>query len=223
MPELSDKMTDYDFVIIGAGAAGIFAAIQAAKVGQKGWPRRDQCRRLGGAWLQTGTIPSKTMRETLAAISNIQFHVGKAWVERMQSGLSAGSLLKRAQKVSSEEEAVVRRYLSKNKISLIPGRAKLIDANTISVRAADLPERTVRFKSLLIATGSSPRRPAEIPLMAGELLIPIRFSSSTTSQKNDYLRSRCYRVASMPVFFNELGVGFYFDSREEVMQCSMLR
>ncbi len=219
MPELSDKMTDYDFVIIGAGAAGIFAAIQAAKLGKKVGLVEINADALGGAWLQTGTIPSKTMRETLAAISNIQFHVGKAWVERMQSGLSAESLLKRAQKVSSEEEAVVRRYLSKNKISLIPGRAKLIDANTISVRAADLPERRVRFKSLLIATGSSPRRPAEIPFDGWRVV------DSDQILRLDYLPQKMIIYGAGVIgceyacIFNELGVQVsIFDSREEVMQ-----
>ncbi|MCX6128646.1 MAG: FAD-dependent oxidoreductase [Proteobacteria bacterium] len=98
----------YDMVIIGSGPAGVQAAIQAARLHKRVVILEKHPERLGGAWIHTGTIPSKTLREVVAAIQNIQSHVGAHWVDRLVHSLSSQSLSQRAQTASMDEEKIIR-------------------------------------------------------------------------------------------------------------------
>ncbi len=111
----------YDFLVIGSGPAGVHAAIQACKMGKKVALIEKKSKLLGGAWLQDGTIPSKTMREVLAAVSNLRFHINKEWTERLQHNVSSHGVLPRAKEVSSQQEGVVRKFLTRNNVELIHG------------------------------------------------------------------------------------------------------
>lgn len=154
---------EYDLVVIGSGPAGIQAAVQAAKLKKTVCIIEKMTNSLGGAWIHTGTLPSKTIRESLDTIHSIKHHAGPGWVERIIADMGTTKLYKRAQKVSQEEEALVRRYLKKNNIEICGGFASFDDENTIKVTPSDSQPYIVRGKKIVIATGSRPRRPNNIP------------------------------------------------------------
>ncbi len=154
---------EFDLVVIGSGPAGYRAAVQAAKLKKTVAVIEKTRGRLGGAWIHTGTIPSKTLRESMDSIHNIRFHAGPKWVERIIADLPAEQLMGQALKVAQYEEQIVRRYFARYHIKLYEGFAALEDRNTIRILAENGTTQLVVAKNILIATGSKPRRPAEIP------------------------------------------------------------
>lgn len=161
--KLKAARTEYDLIVIGSGPAGVQAAVQASKLKKSVCIVEKMPDHIGGAWIQTGTLPSKTIRESLDAIHNIRHHAGAHWVERVISDLSTTKLYRRAHKVSSEEEGLVRRYLNKNQIEVLGGEATFEDKNTVRVNPMDGASYAIRGKYIVIATGSRPRRPDNIP------------------------------------------------------------
>ena len=154
---------DFDLTVIGSGPAGIHAAVQAAKLGKRVCVVEKNPEKIGGCWIHTGTLPSKTLRESLANIQNIQNHVSAGWVDRIIGDLQTGVLLKRAFKVSLQEEALVRKYLKKNKVTLITGYGILESRFKVRVLSEGQDARIISTATILIATGSQPRRPSNIP------------------------------------------------------------
>jgi len=149
--------------VIGSGPAGIHAAVQAAKLRKKVAIIEKTPNALGGAWIHLGTLPSKTLREVLASVHNIRFHVGQNWVRRIVSDLSVPKLLARAREVANQEEQLVRKHLSSNNIQIITGIAQLEDQQTLRVALPEGSSKLIHAVKILIATGSKPRRPSSIP------------------------------------------------------------
>jgi NAD(P) transhydrogenase len=146
-----------DVAIIGSGAAGQTAAIQAAKLGrhvviveQDPYP--------GGACLNSGTIPSKSLRE--AIIDLTRFNERRLYtITGQQPKITIEELQKRLNQVLEEERRVLLRRFTKNKIHLLHGFASFVDPHTLQVG----PGRRVHADAIIIATGSSPRNPHEVP------------------------------------------------------------
>lgn len=160
---MTSRKHDYDLLVIGTGPAGIHAAVQAAKLNKSVAIIEKNSHQLGGAWLHTGTIPSKTMREVLATIQSIKPHLGEEWVSRLVNTVSAHTLRQRASLVSQEEETLLRRHLTNNDITLIVGHGALQDPHHVCVTEANGTTRTVSADYMMLATGSRPRRPADVP------------------------------------------------------------
>lgn len=155
--------TEYDMIVIGSGPAGVQAAVQAAKLKKSVCIVEKMPQQLGGAWIHTGTLPSKTIRESLEAIHGIRHHAGAKWVDRVINDLSTAKLYQRANKVSSDEEALVRRYTQKNKIEIVNGFAEFIESHLLKVTTTEGKFFTLKGKVFVVATGSRPRRPENIP------------------------------------------------------------
>ena len=153
----------YDLAIIGSGPAGVSAAVQAAKLGRRVCIIERNVDNLGGAWIQTGTLPSKTLRELLAMTSSVRVQYGEQWLKHLKDGTTARRLMARAKDVSQRQNQHVRSYLAKNGVIIISGTASLRDANTIEVTKRGSNPQTVQTISVLLASGSSPRRPQNIP------------------------------------------------------------
>ncbi len=160
---VQSKLESFDLVVLGSGPAGYRAAVQAAKMKKTVAVIEMVPDQLGGAWIHTGTIPSKTLRESMDAIHNIRFHAGGQWVERVIRDLPAAKLIGHAHKVSHYEEGLVRRYFERYKIKVIGGFGALEDRNTVRVVQQDGKVILIGAEQILIATGSRPRRPAEVP------------------------------------------------------------
>lgn len=157
------KAYDYDLIVIGSGPAGYRAAVQAAKLNKTVCIVEATPGKLGGAWIHTGTIPSKTLRESMESIHSIRFHAGGAWVDRIIRDFSAAKLVAQASKVAQYEENLMRRYFDRYEIQIIEGFASLEHRHGVRVVAANGDTKILTAAYILIATGSRPRRPPEVP------------------------------------------------------------
>ncbi len=153
----------YDLIVIGSGPAGVQAVLQGAKLGKKVVLIEKHPERLGGSWIHTGTLPSKTMREVLAAIRSVESHVGESWVTRMSQNLSTQSLRERAALASRDEENIIRTQLEEHRIPILRGAAYVEDSRQVRINQANGKSLLLKTDFILVATGSRPRRPANIP------------------------------------------------------------
>jgi NAD(P) transhydrogenase len=156
-------MYDYDLVVICSGPAGEKAAAQAAWFGRRVAVIEKQSR-VGGACVNTGTLPSKTLRETALYLSD--FHqrnlYGAVHLEIRQGPVSVPEFMCRQQPVCSTELERIHKNLDRHAIKLLWGAARFVDAHTIEITKDGATSR-ITSDVVLIATGSRPYHPAFIP------------------------------------------------------------
>ncbi len=155
-------MRDFELLVIGSGPAGQHAALQAAGMGKRvGIIERKP--NIGGAGLQTGTIPSKALREVAYMASQLG---RRGMREAFSGGVQQHGLLSEAvhrkETVIAKQESVILNQLLEQGVSLIPGEASFIDAHTLEVKGQK-QIRTLSADVIILATGSRPRRPSDIP------------------------------------------------------------
>ena len=152
---------DYDILIIGSGPAGQHAAWQAARMGKR-CAIIERKPRIGGAGLQTGTIPSKAMREVAYLLTRAGGMRRALAPERSRHGLLADAVRRKEGVIAQQESVILQRLLSSG-AALIPGEASFIDAHTIQVVDTAGNTRGISADVIMLATGSRPRRPSNIP------------------------------------------------------------
>jgi NAD(P) transhydrogenase len=144
---------DYDLIVIGAGPAGQKAALQATKLQQRvAVVEREKV--VGGACVTTGTLPSKTLRETVHSLSALR---RRQLINGRHTTMAA--LLERKEHVVRHEIDLIRNQLERNGVDLLRGRATFVDAHTVRVTGAH-GSSDYRARKFVIATGS---RPAAVP------------------------------------------------------------
>lgn len=153
---------DFDLVVIGSGPAGVHAAVQAAKIHKRVCIVESNAKHIGGSWIHTGTLPSKTLREGLASIHSLQEHMGKHWVHRLVHDLHAGQLFQHAHQVSEQEEANLREFIKTNQITIIQGFGTIESTHSVRVNS-NTESKILSTEFIIIATGSRPDRPEHIP------------------------------------------------------------
>ena len=147
-----DPEYQFDLVCIGSGPAGQRAAVQGAKLGSR-VAIIEQCRSLGGVCLDTGTIPSKTIREAVLSFSGN----GSAFESRRvrtESPPTAEKLLERVAQVTSQEAGVIEHQLRRNGVEVMAGQASFKDPHTIVIRAGDT-WREVTTRNVVLAVGTT--------------------------------------------------------------------
>ncbi len=152
----------YDLVVLGSGPAGEKGAAQAAYFGKK-VALVERAPDLGGACINTGTIPSKTLRETALYFSGLRQRGLYGVDYSLKEGLTVGHFMYRERLVVESEWGIIRRNLDRHGIELVRGGASLVDGHTVRVRQADGTSRDLQTEVVLIATGSSPYHPPGIP------------------------------------------------------------
>jgi NAD(P) transhydrogenase len=153
------SMQEYDLVVIGSGPGGQKAAIAAAKLG-KSVAVIERGRMLGGVCVNTGTIPSKTLREAVVYLTGMSQRELYGASYRVKDKITPADLLARTQHVIGREVDVVRSQLMRNRIELYTGHARFIDEHTIGLEDPTRAERvTVSGRHVVIATGTKPARP----------------------------------------------------------------
>lgn len=153
---------DYDLVVIGSGPGGQKAAIAAAKLGRS-VAVIERGRMLGGVCVNTGTIPSKTLREAVVYLTGMNQRELYGASYRVKEKITPADLLARTQHVIGKEIDVVRSQLMRNRVELYVGHARFVDAHTIDVQDPGRAERvTVSGRKLVIATGTTPARPGGV-------------------------------------------------------------
>jgi NAD(P) transhydrogenase len=159
---VTDSTSDYDLVVLGSGPGGQKAAIAAAKLGRT-VAIVEKGQMLGGVCTNTGTIPSKTLREAVLYLTGMNQRELYGASYRVKSDITVADLLSRTTHVIGKEIEVVRAQLLRNRIDILTGTARFLDAHTIAVDGLQRSERvTVRARHVVIATGTSPARPANV-------------------------------------------------------------
>ncbi|MFI8569494.1 Si-specific NAD(P)(+) transhydrogenase [Rhodococcus sp. NPDC078407] len=152
----------YDLVVIGSGPGGQKAAIAAAKLGKR-VAIVEKGHMLGGVCVNTGTIPSKTLREAVLYLTGMNQRELYGASYRVKADITPADLLARTQHVIGREIETVRSQLLRNRIELITGVGKFLDAHTIVIEDEARGERiTVSAANVVIATGTAPARPADV-------------------------------------------------------------
>jgi NAD(P) transhydrogenase len=162
-------MYQYDLVVVGSGPAGRRGAIQAAKLGKKVLVI-EQGKRVGGVSVHTGTIPSKTLRETALNLSGWRERgfYGRAY--RVKQEISAEDLRRRLLITLDHEVEVLEHQFARNHVSHIRGKAAFVDPQTLAVTKDDGEVLHVTAESILLAVGTKPFRPSYMPFDGESIL-----------------------------------------------------
>jgi NAD(P) transhydrogenase len=153
---------NYDLIVIGSGPAGEKGAAQAAYFGKKvALVEKEQV--FGGAATNTGTLPSKTLRETALFLSGFRNRELEGLHFGLKERVTVRDFLTRERLVKENERARILDNLRQHKVVIYMGTASLVDAHTVAIRPERCPEFRIRGEVILIATGSYPFRPTNYP------------------------------------------------------------
>lgn len=154
-------MEQYDLIVIGSGPAGEKAAIQAAKYRKKAAVIESRGV-VGGVCVHTGTLPSKTLRETVLYISGIKQRSVYGVVCSLKSNVTIRELMYRTEHVIQNELEVIQNKLMRNGISVLGGRGRLLSPHRVALEDEAGHSRSLQAEAIVIATGSRPYRDPDI-------------------------------------------------------------
>ncbi len=155
-------MDSYDLIVIGSGPAGRRAAVQAAKLGNSVLVVEGR-KRVGGVSVHTGTIPSKTLRETALNLSGWRERGFYGHSYRVKKEIGGTDLGIRLTKTLEHEVDVLEHQFQRNNVRTIAGMARFVDAHRVNIRCVDDSDLVVSGERILIACGTVPFRPDTIP------------------------------------------------------------
>jgi NAD(P) transhydrogenase len=151
-------MDKFDVVVIGAGPAGVSGAHAAAVMGAR--TLLVECESsIGGAGINTGTVPSKTLRETAIALSGLRSRKLHGVDLSLRRDTSITEFTHHRDNVVRGERSRIEARLDSLGVERMTGVASFLDPHRLSVRAPDGHQRIVAAERILVATGSSPHRP----------------------------------------------------------------
>jgi len=153
---------DYDMLVIGSGPSGRRAAVQSAKLGRSVLVV-DRGRRLGGVSVHTGTIPSKTLRETVLNLSGWRERGFYGRGYRVKQDISISDLVERLHKTLDHEVEVLQHQFMRNTVKSARAAVKFLTPNKVSLTADNGDYSEVGFANALIAVGTRPHRPGDVP------------------------------------------------------------
>jgi len=152
---------DFDVLVLGSGPSGQKAAIAASKLGRKvGVIDRRQM--IGGVCINTGTIPSKTLREAVLYLTGLSQRDMYGQSYRVKEEVTVEDLSARTQHVISRQIDVIRSQLARNRVAVINGTGRFADPHTISVDDGTTHESKVSAEKIIIAAGTRPARPGSV-------------------------------------------------------------
>ncbi len=194
----------FDILVIGSGPAGQKAAIQGAKAG-KHVAMVERSQQVGGACVHHGTIPSKTLRES--ALNMVRFQrTSNVFDFRLRDDLTVPALIQRLDEVVQAHSTFMAAQLDRNQVTRIHARAKFISEHDIECTT---PKRTTdRYSAdvIVIATGSRPRRPDNVPVDHEHILDSDSILSMTYLPKTLMVLGGGVIASEYASFFSILGV-----------------
>ncbi|MGD9816196.1 MAG: FAD-dependent oxidoreductase, partial [Hyphomonadaceae bacterium] len=152
----------FDLIVIGSGPAGRRAAVQAAKL-KKSVLVVERGRRVGGVCVHTGTIPSKTLRETVLNLSGWRERGFYGRAHRNKENITAEDLRRRLHITLDHEVEVLEHQFARNKVRCVAGAARFLGPHAIEVTGEGGDVRHYHGERIIIAVGTHPFRPANIP------------------------------------------------------------
>jgi len=156
-------MYEFDLICLGCGPAGEKAALQASIFGRR-VAIVERRARPGGAMVNTGTIPSKALRETALLCSAFTRRPLPGTDFRIDRSVSVAKFMAQRHFIEQTEHDRIERSIDRHCIAVFRGHGRLIDPHTVEVRGADNTLTTLRSRFILIATGPSPFRPSHVPV-----------------------------------------------------------
>lgn len=168
VPALTPAMQQYDLLVIGSGPAGQRAAIQGAKSGKR-VALVEKREVVGGTCINTGTIPSKTMREAVLHLTGFEYQGIYGVSYRVKEKITMGDLGFRVQHVIKTETDITQAQLSRNGIEVIYGTARFADPTHLRVensRGVSDYEAGV----IIIGTGTKPAVSAKVPINGSTII-----------------------------------------------------
>jgi NAD(P) transhydrogenase len=152
---------DFELLVVGSGPAGQKAAIQAAKARRR-VALVERRRHLGGVSANTGTIPSKTIREAVLYLTGLSQRGIYGQDYRLKEEIRIEDLALRTRQVVEQERSVIRDQLLRNHVVLLDGSARFLDPNTVAVVDHSGAERKLSAATIVVATGSAPAHPPDV-------------------------------------------------------------
>ncbi len=150
----------FDLIVIGSGPAGEKGAAQAAFFGKR-VAMIERTPYLGGAGINTGTVPSKALRETALYFSGLRQRGLYGIDYSLKNALTVADLMYRERQVVKHERAAILRNFERHQVQIFQGAASLRDPHTVIVKN-EVAELVLGADVILIATGSSPLHPPNI-------------------------------------------------------------
>jgi NAD(P) transhydrogenase len=161
---------DYDLLVIGSGPAGQRAAIQAAKL-DKRVAIVERKAVVGGVCINTGTIPSKTLREAVLYFSGYRLKEIYGESYAVKQNITMTDLLFRTDYVIRHEIDVIRHQLARNRVEILNAEASFVDPHTVRLKYLDSQGyRDARAAKIIIAVGSVATREPHIPFDGRRIL-----------------------------------------------------
>lgn len=167
----------YDLIVVGAGPAGQKGAVQAAKL-KKSVIIVEKERHPGGICLYTGTLPSKTLRETVMFYQGFRKRMLRGLSCNMDKAATLADLMYQKDTVIAHERAIISDQLMRNDVQVICGHARFLDPHTVGITGPEGEQTTLHADYFLIATGSRPLHPpyiarVEPPIFDSETILQI--------------------------------------------------
>jgi NAD(P) transhydrogenase len=178
----------YDVAVIGGGPGGFHAALQAASSGAK-TALIDRRPHMGGVSLNAGTIPSKTLREAVMYFSGVRQRAFYGEDYRFKQDVNFNDLVQRVDSVLQKEFQVIDNQMNQLGIDVIGGQASFADPHTLTVSTLEEgPVEQIRADNIIIAVGTVPRRPDDIPFDQ-KVIFDSNFIFSTKNKSHELPKS----------------------------------
>ena len=142
---------DFDLIVIGSGPAGEKAAIEASKL-HKSVAIIERKSVQGGVCLHTGTIPSKTLRETVLFMSGLRQRSVYGLVGPARQSLTISELMYRKSQVIQQELDVIQQNMARHRIEVISGTGMIAAPDTVVVSRGEADQRVIRSECIIIST-----------------------------------------------------------------------
>ncbi len=155
-------MAHYDLLVIGSGPAGQKAAIQTAKL-RKRVAILEKEPQIGGASVNTGTLPSKTLKDAIYHLHGFKLRSFGNISYSLKRVVTLRDLMARKDLVVKQELEIITNQLERNDIEIIQGHASFVDPHTLVIRSGKGQDTLCQADYILIATGSRPRRADGLP------------------------------------------------------------
>jgi NAD(P) transhydrogenase len=155
-------MANYDLLVIGSGPSGQRAAVSAVKKGKR-VALVEMRNVVGGVCINTGTIPSKTMREAVLHLSGYNYRSIYGMNYRVKERITMADLAFRVQHVIKTEVDVTEAQLSRNGVDVLTGVASFVNDHCVKITGLT-GENTVQADKIVIAVGTKPADSPKVPI-----------------------------------------------------------